>query len=121
MQISSFRIYVAELADRFGDLGLVGVVITERQRDELLFDSVVMSCRAMGFGLERLLVAGPLSDQTGWVSARGYFIPTSRNEPASSFFSDAGFHECSPGEWQLYASAPVPPVPEWLTVSGLLS
>lgn len=117
MKDPAFRIYAAELGDRFGDLGLVGVVITERQQEEIRFDSVVMSCRAMGFGFERLLVSGPLADQGAWTTARGYFVQTSRNDPAASLFKDAGFEEVSSGEWLLPPGAPVLSAPVWLTVN----
>src|SRR5206468_2096228 len=45
-------VYVASLADKFGAIGLVGVVIVERRGGDRVFESFVMSCRAMGFGLE---------------------------------------------------------------------
>ncbi len=57
-------VYVASLSDKFGELGMVGVVLVIRKETELVFDSVIMSCRAMGFGLETVLLravidAGP--------------------------------------------------------------
>ena len=51
-------VHLATLGDKFGKLGIVGVVITRRTDGVLTYDSIVMSCRAMGFGLESLLLAG---------------------------------------------------------------
>ena len=64
------RVYVATLADKFGSLGLVAVVIVERRSDEAVFDSFVMSCRAMGFQLEHAVVRLVLDAEPG-VSALG--------------------------------------------------
>jgi FkbH-like protein len=114
------RVFVCSLADRFGDLGIVGVVILELSGDSIVFDTVVMSCRAMGFGLESLLVRAPLDHmlrETGVrMPVRGLFYPTDRNEPAASVFKEAGFSLDAERQWELPAHQPLPEVAEWLTV-----
>ena len=43
------------------------------------FDSVVVSCQAMGFGLEYLMLCGALDAAWPWERAIGRFAPTTRN------------------------------------------
>jgi FkbH-like protein len=109
-------VWVATLSDRFGDLGLVGVVITTRKSDRLVFDAVVMSCRAMGFGLENLLVRAPIDAATGRTEAIGRFVPTQRNSPCAGLFRDLGFDQHPDGNWRLDLDGELPEVPDWLTV-----
>ncbi len=116
------RVFVFTLGDRFGDLGVVGVVILECAGEALVFDSVVMSCRAMGFGLESLLVRAPLDHMLAAggrrSDARGLFVPTERNEPSAGLFSQCGFVLDGDGQWLLRSGDALPEVPEWLSVSA---
>ncbi|MDQ1462809.1 MAG: hypothetical protein QOI08_4293, partial [Actinomycetota bacterium] len=106
------HVYVASLRDRFGDLGIVAVAIfSDATR---AFESVIMSCRAMGFGLEFALLRGVM-DEAGPGSFRGLFAPTERNGPAGDFFSQAGFRRDSDGSWLLESHEAGPQVPPWLS------
>ena len=109
-------VHVTTLGDKFGKLGIVGIVITRCTDGTLSFDSVVMSCRAMGFGLERLLLRGPIDAATAVERAVGRYIPTERNSPCANLFRDAGFEKSSGDEWTLDLSGVLPEVPDWLTV-----
>jgi FkbH-like protein len=112
------RIYVADVSDRFGSLGLVGIVIVEETGDDLVFDSFVMSCRAMGFELERLLLAWILEREKGAARFVGRFVPTDRNTPASTLWESNGFLANGENEWVLDAAASLPAVPEWFEVAA---
>ncbi|HEY4809446.1 MAG TPA: hypothetical protein VIH71_00165, partial [Solirubrobacteraceae bacterium] len=107
------ELFVASLRDRFGDLGVVAVVITQRMPDgEVELDSFIMSCRAMGFGLEQFTIA----EVTRRLDAPRYiapFIPTERNGPAAGLYPANGFTEMEPGMWALDA-AERPERPAWL-------
>jgi FkbH-like protein len=98
------ELFVASLADRFGDLGVVAVVVTARHSEgEVEIDSFIMSCRAMGFGLEQLALA----EVTARLEAQRFtarFIPTDRNGPAAGLYPANGFTEAEPGLWTLAAS-----------------
>ena len=109
-------IYVASLSDKFGALGLVGVVITARDGPDLVFDSVVMSCRAMGFGLEQLMLRGVLDAQQPWERAVGLFVTTARNGPSAGLFADAGFESDGEGRWVLTPANDGPSAPAWIDV-----
>jgi FkbH-like protein len=111
---ASHKIYVASLRDRFGSLGVVAVGITERTpEDEVIFDSFIMSCRAMGFGLEQALVRR-LIDREPAKRHVGLFIPTERNGPAAGLFANCGFHkEGDDSRWVLENNDQRPEVPLW--------
>jgi FkbH-like protein len=110
---SRHAVYVTSFRDRFGDLGLVAAVIIERTGNDLVvFDSVIMSCRAMGFGLEKLLVRRTLDAEPAH-SYCGLITPTERNKPAAGLFRDMGFNETADGAWILGSGAQAAPVPEW--------
>jgi FkbH-like protein len=98
------ELFVASLGDRFGDLGVVAVIVTVRGVDgEVEIDSFIMSCRAMGFGLEQFALA----EVTRRLDAPRYtarFIPTDRNGPAAGLYPSNGFTETEPGLWTLAAS-----------------
>lgn len=54
-------IYVVEASDRFGDYGLIGVAILGRSAEssqEFLLDTLLMSCRALGRGIEEAVLHG---------------------------------------------------------------
>lgn len=109
-------VHLATLGDKFGKLGIVGVVITRRTDGVLTYDSIVMSCRAMGFGLESLLLRGPIDAARGVERAVGRYVPTARNSPCANLFRDAGFGQGPVGEWRLELSRGLPEVPDWLRI-----
>jgi FkbH-like protein len=113
VQSSRHGVYVASFKDRFGDLGLVAAVIVERAEGQVVvFDSVIMSCRAIGFCLEQLLVRRTLEAEPAR-AYRGLITPTERNAPSAGLFRHMGFTETSPGVWELESGAQVLDVPEW--------
>jgi FkbH-like protein len=118
MDSADHEIYAGTLSDKFGIMGIVGVVIVSTLGEELIFDSVIMSCRAMGFGFESVLVRGPL-EHSDKRRAIGRIVPTERNGPCASVFKDAGFSQHNAHEWVLDLARGIPDVPPWLTVSAL--
>lgn len=103
-------LHVATLGDRFGDLGVVAVAIFDRRTRD--FDSVVMSCRAMGFGLE-LAVLSEVIAAEGAGPFTGTVVPTERNGPARDLFERAGFRDTGDGRWLLEDGTAGPAVPDW--------
>lgn len=115
LESADHEVTVSGLRDRFGDLGVVAVVITDYSRPGIAeIDSFVMSCRAMGFGLEYLLL-NELTTTRPDLEWRGQFIPTDRNGPASGLFSTAGFtRSTDEGElWTLTRDATRTERPKW--------
>ena len=84
------------LADRFGDNGLVSVMIlrpADDDADALEIDSWVMSCRVFGRQLENeaMNIAVEAARGRGIRVLRAEYIPTERNGVVSGLFKGLGF------------------------------
>jgi FkbH-like protein len=103
------------LRDRFGDHGLVGVLIGRRVDDALDIDTLLLSCRVIGRTAEHALMAcaSRRAAELGCTTITGTFEPTDRNQPASDVYPRLGFTRVdSPGdgsrwEYDLVRQGPV--------------
>jgi FkbH-like protein len=79
--------------DRFGDNGIIGVLILQFESDECRIDTFLLSCRVIGRGIEQLMVAfvADLCRKRGVRSLVGEFIPTPKNQPAAGVYERIGF------------------------------
>lgn len=103
--------FVAHLKDKFGDFGLVAVVIVRRADPSI--ESFVMSCRAMGYGVEQVVLDRVIGQFGMPFTAR--LVRTQLNEPCHEFYASAGFAEIQPGVWRLAERRAVR-LPTWLDV-----
>ncbi len=80
------------VADRFGDYGLVGVVLYEAKPDRLKLDTFLLSCRVLGRGVEHFILSrvGQQAQATGKKYVQLTCVPTERNLPAIDFVSSLG-------------------------------
>ena len=90
-------VYVAYMRDRFADNGLVGAAVVKN----LEIEGLVLSCRALGLGVEHMLLQHILADQGRPLSAR--IIPTDRNTPVRHIYRDNGFSRDEGGVWRCTA------------------
>jgi amino acid adenylation domain-containing protein/FkbH-like protein len=83
---------VADVSDRFGNYGLVGVVMLAQQHDALFVDTLLMSCRALGRKVEHRILAtlGDLALKRGLARVDVMFAPTPKNRPAQDFLESLG-------------------------------
>ena len=83
---------VVRVADRFGDYGLVGVVMYERAADRYKVDTFLLSCRVLGRGVEHTVVADlgrrALADGKRFVELA--YRPTDKNAPVKKFMTSLG-------------------------------
>ena len=81
--------WTVRVRDIFGDYGLVGAIVFETAGDNLRIDTLLLSCRALGRGVEDRMIA----DLKHPAVERGVerivipFVPTLRNRPALEFLS----------------------------------
>jgi FkbH-like protein len=89
-----FVLRTIDATDRFGALGIIGVYLIDLSGDVPHVDSFVMSCRAIGRGIETAVMntikAEFLSDQRHEALSVD-FIPTKKNVPARTFCESQGF------------------------------
>ena len=78
---------VVRVKDRFGDYGLVGTILCQTENDGLVVDSFLLSCRALGRGVEHRVIAhlGLLAQQRGLKSVNIMCKPSPKNIPAVVF------------------------------------
>ncbi len=81
-----------DVRDRFGDYGLVGAVICNARGEALVAESLIMSCRALGRGVEHRLIAylGERAAARGLKYVEIPYSPTSKNLPVLRFLQSLG-------------------------------
>lgn len=87
------RIFTAEVSDRFGEYGLTGLAIVFTRLNELYVDSLLLSCRVLGRGVEHRLLArlAELALDEGVYTVTVPFMPTAKNAPARAFLDSIPF------------------------------
>jgi FkbH-like protein len=87
------QVYVLDVADRFGEHGLVGTAVVREEGDTWSIDNVLLSCRAMGLSVETVLLKRIHDAARGRGVRRlvGEFVPTAKNGPSADFFRRHGF------------------------------
>jgi len=119
-----FQIYDLRVTDRFGDEGIVGVAIVRKEEKTWNIDSFLMSCRVIGRKIETAFLAKIVKDakMSGVSHLIGEYIPTSKNEPAQSFYEDHGFERIQEAEnvtrWRLDLKAATVNVPDWVRIKN---
>jgi FkbH-like protein len=90
---SNARVLTFELADKFGNLGDVGLTIVRHDGEVASLDTMALSCRAFGRSMEDLMMAASVSVARAFnVSAlHGTYIPTGRNRIVEAFLGRSGF------------------------------
>ena len=83
---------VVDVRDRFGDYGLVGVIIFTTDSDALRADTFLLSCRALGRGVEHRMLAklGEIARTRGLSRVNVPFIRSKKNQPALDFLKLVG-------------------------------
>jgi FkbH-like protein len=85
---------IVEVSDRFGDYGLVGVMIAGERAGALAIDTFLLSCRVLGRGVEHhmLRTLGEMADERGLSQVSATLITTRKNLPAFQFLESV----CAP-------------------------
>lgn len=92
-----FSLY-CRLNDRFGDNGLISVVLGRWQDDALLLNLWLMSCRVLKRDVEFCMldeIARRAIDR-GAKRLLGYYLPTQKNGMVADFYPRLGFRSCTP-------------------------
>jgi amino acid adenylation domain-containing protein/FkbH-like protein/non-ribosomal peptide synthase protein (TIGR01720 family)/FkbM family methyltransferase len=94
---------VVKVKDRFGDYGLVGLLLFEAQENALVVDTFLLSCRVLGRGVEHKMLSylGTLAQERGLEKVEVFYIPTKKNQPARDFLTSVGrqFQHEKEGGW----------------------
>jgi len=111
----SARVVQMRAADRFGDLGVVGVAIVVREGTSARLDTFLLSCRALGRGFEEALLAKAwlmAAEQLGCTELLAEWLPNGRNEQVREFLARTDAEpagESADGEtWRIHRPPPWP-------------
>jgi FkbH-like protein len=82
-----------ELKDRFGDSGLIGVVILQKRAADLFIDTWLMSCRVLGRGMEQFIINAIMraARSGGYRRVIGEYLPTAKNAMVKDHYRSLGF------------------------------
>ena len=84
---------IIRVKDRFGDQGIVGLSIVKKlDHDEWELDSFLLSCRALGRGVQEALLFQTFSDlgKKGVSRVIAKYIPNKKNSQTASFYPSKG-------------------------------
>lgn len=92
------------LRDKFGDHGLVSVVILEKKSNTDLFvDTWLMSCRVLKRGMEEFVINHMLriAKENGYTRILSEYIPTAKNKMVQDIYKTMGFIEISQHQYEI--------------------
>ena len=96
------------LEDKFGDNGLVAVVILKpTSKDTLFIDTWLMSCRVLKRGLEDFVLNTIVerAKNAGYHKILGEYIPTAKNKMVEQHYPNLGFQRSEGANTDLYELA----------------
>ena len=104
-------VFYARAIDQFGDQGIIAFALVEKGADEWHIESLLMSCRVIGRGIEEAFVAeiARRAKVAGAERVSVTFESSEKNEPARAFV-DSFF---GPGR-SMFAQKAV--IPDWITI-----
>jgi FkbH-like protein len=95
--------------DRFGEYGLVGLVVAKAEGCRLLVDTLLLSCRVLGRGVEHAMLRrlGEIAAAQNLSRVDLPIIPTAKNEPAQAFAASVAGAFRAEDENRVYYGIPV--------------
>ena len=81
------------LKDKFGDYGLISVLILKNEGNDLFIDTWIMSCRVLKRNMESFVLNNivELAREKRYDSLVGEYLPTPKNEIVKDHYRDLGF------------------------------
>lgn len=113
--------WTVQVLDKFGDNGIVGVIITRVRGRIWEIDTFLLSCRVIGRAVETAMLALVMEAgrKAGAEGIEGWFRPTKKNTPAREVYARHGFAVVTEEDGEIYWGRPLSEalmVPEWIRV-----
>ena len=89
-----YDFWITSAKDRFGDLGIIGLVLIKILNSQAFIDSFILSCRAMGRSIETAImnhIKNYYFNSMDLNFLNAEYIPTQKNIPTKKFYEDQGF------------------------------
>lgn len=89
------KVYLYRVTDRFGDNGIVAVVIVNLSGEVPEIEEFAMSCRIMGKNIENAIVEDVEQElkKAGYDRLRASYVPTAKNKPVSALYDSLGYRK----------------------------
>jgi FkbH-like protein len=113
MDSPTAAVYVADAADKFGDMGTVAIFIVLEEENALRIPVFVLSCRVFGYGIETAIL-NFVKRMARPHNVLGNFKETASNGPCRETYPQHGF-VWEETIWR-YTSKEEPTDPEWLKI-----
>lgn len=94
MASDGYRIFTGEASDRFGDYGVIILLILKPGTNNLDIDTFLMSCRAIGREIEHAFLYHVLRKfPETYTDVTGKYIPTAKNILVKDKYTELGFEK----------------------------
>lgn len=92
-----------KLKDKYGDYGLISVIILEFDKTTAFIDTWLMSCRVLKRGVEQFVLDKIVEKCIGMnVNVlKGEYVSTKKNQMVSRLYEDLGFSQAEDDKWEL--------------------
>ncbi|MFN9461084.1 MAG: hypothetical protein ACK6D7_27460, partial [Acidobacteriota bacterium] len=113
-------VFQVAVRDRYGDNGIVGVIVFRHASGVGVIETMLMSCRVIGRTVETAMMALLLryGRHLGLQWIEGWFVPTAKNGPAREFYAAHEFALVETGEagarWRLEVANSSLVCPRWM-------
>jgi FkbH-like protein len=111
-------VVVADASDKFGKMGIVGVMVVEMKPECVEIPVFVLSCRAFGFGIEYALLNSVRRLAPTPCGLVGRFLETQSNQPCREMYPRSGL--TWDGQRWVGTIAELPADPAWLAIRSQL-
>ncbi len=87
------EVYTVHMADKYGEQGLVSVLILKYERETAEIDTFLMSCRVMGRDAEKEIMARlkAILTEKGIPKVKAAYVKSAKNAPVEGLFDRLGF------------------------------
>jgi len=108
-----------DIQDKYGDYGLVGVAILQRESHICIIDTLLMSCRVLGRGAEETFIAklAEAAHKLGCDELRGNYIPTAKNAMVKDLYRRFQFTRLDQSDEWTIKIKDVPRAPQHIEVT----
>jgi predicted enzyme involved in methoxymalonyl-ACP biosynthesis len=106
--------------DKFGDNGIVGVLIAKHEGKECRIDTLLLSCRVIGRNIEASMIAhvAGVARLRGATTLIGEFFPTAKNAPAADLYAKLGFERLGESRYGMDLTRGRLEVPAYIRITG---
>jgi FkbH-like protein len=115
-------IIAVKVEDRFGDNGIVGLILAQLKEGLLDIDTFLLSCRVIGRTIETAMLAYLCQEarRLGLQEIRGCIVNSAKNTPVRDLYERHGFQKVSASDaqslWRRHVDCNSVCYPDWLQI-----